>query len=232
MLQKQTVTAETLALIKRLMADPRLNDFTLVGGTALALTIGHRQSIDIDLFIDRSFDSEKVAGILAAEYQAEFLKISRGSVSGFIDGVKIDLIAHPYTVVQPTSTIDGIRIMSLEDIAAMKLHAIVNNGTRLKDFIDIHFLLEKMPLQAMYDAYEIKYHPDASRGVARLALRDHNGINFQEPVMLLASNFEWAKIDARLLKAVEYPSRIFEAKKQSQSVIKKPEPKLRRGRRI
>lgn len=233
MLQKQTVTAETLALIERLMADPRLADFILVGGTALSLTIGHRQSIDIDLFIDRPFESRKIAGILENEYQGEFLKASPGSVSGFIDGVKIDLISHPYTVVQPASTIEGIRIMSLKDIAAMKLHAIVNNGTRLKDFIDIHYLLELMTLDAMYDAYEVKYHPNASRDIARLALRDHSGINFQEPVVLLGRSLEWPQIDARLLKAVEHPSRIFEAQKRQLSTTQKLEPpKFKRGRRI
>ena len=57
MLQTQTVEARTLALIKTLMSDQKLNDFYLVGGTALSLKLGHRLSIDIDLFTSKDLDS-------------------------------------------------------------------------------------------------------------------------------------------------------------------------------
>jgi hypothetical protein len=57
MLYKETVEARTLDLIKLLMADPKLEDFFMVGGTALSLQIGHRISIDIDLFTLKDFDA-------------------------------------------------------------------------------------------------------------------------------------------------------------------------------
>jgi hypothetical protein len=71
MLHKETVEASTLDLIIRLMADENLKEFRLVGGTALALIIGHRISIDIDLFTDKPFDAEKLGSILSAKYKLD-----------------------------------------------------------------------------------------------------------------------------------------------------------------
>lgn len=218
MLQTQTVTAETLALTKRLMADPNLADFILVGGTALALTIGHRQSIDIDLFTDRSFDAQAIASILEKDYAAKFMRVLKNGVFCSIEGVKTDLISHQYPHVHSPETIEGIRIMSLPDIAAMKLHAIVQSGARVKDFADIYFLLEKMPLSNMYEAYEEKYYPDVIRQMARSGLQDHSRINFKEDVMLVNGVFDWQKVAARIQKAVEHPSLTFETNQTQHQV--------------
>jgi hypothetical protein len=54
-------------------------------------------------------------------------------------------------------------MLSLEVIGAMKLHAIVNSGDRLKDFVDIYVLLEHLPLNKLYDTYEKKYYPNVNR---------------------------------------------------------------------
>ena len=59
MLHEETVTGDTLALIRKLQADQLFNEFYLVGGTALSLRIGHRKSIDIDLFTRKSFDTSR-----------------------------------------------------------------------------------------------------------------------------------------------------------------------------
>ena len=50
MLHTQTVAPQTLGLLKQLEAEPRLAAFNLAGGTALALYLGHRVSVDLDLF--------------------------------------------------------------------------------------------------------------------------------------------------------------------------------------
>ncbi len=75
MLQKQTVNAATLELLIKLMADEQLNNFLLVGGTALGLQIGHRKSIDLDLFTMDSFNENELS---------EYLESSRKFKSGFI----------------------------------------------------------------------------------------------------------------------------------------------------
>jgi hypothetical protein len=63
MLHEETVSEGTLALIRRMTQDEMLKDFTLVGGTALALQLGHRKSVDIDLFGSRDFDGGRSRGI-------------------------------------------------------------------------------------------------------------------------------------------------------------------------
>jgi len=68
MLQKKAVRSNTLELIRSLQSDEFFNDFYLVGGTALALQIGHRESIDIDLFTTKDFDVNSTLEYLEQEY--------------------------------------------------------------------------------------------------------------------------------------------------------------------
>lgn len=143
MLYKETVAPQTLDLIERFFKDARLDEFVLVGGTALSLQIGHRISIDIDLFSDKPFDAANIASHLQKNYSAESVKTLKNGVFCFIEDIKVDVMSHQYPWVKDLIVSEGIRMVSLEDIGAMKLHAIVQSGSRLKDFIDIYFLLEQ-----------------------------------------------------------------------------------------
>lgn len=219
MLQTQTVAKDTLALIKRLMAESRLNDFILVGGTALALKLGHRISIDIDLFSTREFDSGLMAEWLKSKFNATDIQTVKNSVFCYVDNIKLDFITHAYPEVAPHEIPEGIRMMSLTDIAAMKLHAIVQNGNRLKDFTDVYFLLEQMPLSAMYAAYEQKYFPDASAAIARLALNDTSNIDLADKIQLLDRSFDWKVIKERLRAAIESPQKTFTDPTDNEKVL-------------
>ena len=235
MLQTQTVKAETLALTKKLMTDSYLKDFVLVGGTALSLQLGHRASIDIDLFNVNFFDTKQMAEHLESEYHADQTRADAIGTFCFIEEVKVDIVTHPYRVQEPPQTVDGIRMMSLSDIAAMKLYAIFNSGTRLKDFVDICALTEMMPLSKMYDVFEAKYAPHANRSVARLALLDHSRIDFKEKVYMLKDNFDKTAMIRRIQRAVEYPDKIFPAPKprkiKEQTQELRPQQKKGRGLR-
>ena len=208
MLHTETVEAGTLALIKKLMSDFVLKDFFLVGGTALSLLIGHRQSIDIDLFTDLDFDASILKQHLEHSYNMERGKTIGNGVFGFIDKVKVDIIAHKYPLVKPLQLIGGIRISSLEDIGAMKLHAIVQNGSRLKDFVDVYFLLEHLPLQFFGKAYEQKY-PDVNIQMAKGALLYHKDIDHLVTVKLMKGALGWNKIEKRLYQSSLKPLNIF-----------------------
>ena len=208
MLHKNAVEEATLALIRRLMADEQLSAFNLIGGTALALKIGHRASIDIDLFTSAAFIAADIANHLSLKYNAQRVTVLKNAVFCFIEEIKIDLIAHQYPLIKPVELTGDIRMLSLADIGAMKLHAIVNNGTRLKDFVDFYFLLEKMPFQEMLLAYEEKY-AETNTVMAKTALLYHNDIDFSVPILLLDQKIEWDLIKTRLEKAVKYPQRVF-----------------------
>ena len=144
MLHKETVTQGSLDLIQRLMRDDQLNSFYLVGGTVLSLKIGHRESIDIDLFCSSDFDGDGLAVHLRNRYNADVKRHKGNYVSGSIGGVDFDLISHKYPSIRPIKTIDGIRMMSNQDISAMKINAIVNSGQRIKDLSICIIEIEKI----------------------------------------------------------------------------------------
>lgn len=201
MLHKETVTAGTLDLIHRLMGDAHLQQFYLVGGTALALMLGHRISIDIDLFTDEEFDTAQMMKHLSANYGTELNSTGKNSISGFLEGIKFDLIAHRYPYVKPVINLESIRMLSLHDIAAMKVNAIVGNGTRVKDFLDVHFLLKIITYEEMINAY-LKKYPDVSANMARSSLLYHKDIDFTVPVTMIKDGLKWKEVDRSIRSAI------------------------------
>jgi hypothetical protein len=210
MLHKETVTKGTLDLINRLMADDYLKSFYLVGGTALSLLIGHRISIDIDLFTNRGFNAEKASRYLQKHYQTDLNNISENSVSGFIENIKFDLIAHRYPHVKPLLTIEGIRMLSIYDIAAMKVNAIVGNGTRVKDFLDVYYLLKEMSFHELLDAY-LKKYPDVNHTIAKASLCYYNDIDFTVSVTMIKEELKWTDVERSIKKSI----RLYEKEKRS-----------------
>jgi len=141
MLQTQTVEPSTLELIKKLQEKDYLKDFHLVGGTALALNLGHRQSIDIDLFSNFSFDAQQMLEYLSFDFQFKLFYSAINTLKGSISNIQVDIIAHRYPYVKDPISADNITMLSTEYIIAMKINAISTSGHSLKDFIDIFFLL-------------------------------------------------------------------------------------------
>lgn len=229
MLHTKTVAPRTLDLIKLLSRDPQFSEFRLVGGTALSLQIGHRISIDIDLFTERPFESIEIANHLKSTYKAENIKTLKNGVFCFIDDIKVDIMSHQYPWLNPPTDEEGIKMVSLSDIGAMKLHAIVQNGSRLKDFVDIYFLLEHIPLKSMLNSYEKKY-PDANRTISLKALSYFDDI---KPTTIDFFNREvnLSNIEDRLKKSALDQSKVFSQSELAASENKTLKRK-RRGRGI
>jgi hypothetical protein len=202
MLYKETVEAGTLDLIFRLMRDSELSFFYLVGGTALSLKIGHRKSIDIDMFCSVNFDGPLLAQHLINQYNAEIKRVKSNYVSGNIGVVAFDFICHNYPEIKPIEQIEGIRMMSVDDISAMKINAIVNSGQRVKDFIDIYYLLKIMSLKEILDNYCLKY-PDVNTSMAKSSLSYHADIDLNVPVMLMDKTLKWKNIADCILLSVK-----------------------------
>jgi Nucleotidyl transferase AbiEii toxin, Type IV TA system len=223
------VETGTLDLIKRLSADEKFNDFNLVGGTALALQIGHRISVDIDLFAKSEFDSLKMADYLEDKYKAVEVQTSRSGVFCFVDGIKIDMLTHDYNWLAPPSTIENIRLASLDDIAAMKVHAIVNSGARLRDFADMYFILEHRNLDQVLKAYINKY-PNSSTEIAKLGLLYYNQISTKTDINYIGRERNWPEITERLKEAVVQPGKKFVRDEPDQQ-FKPDDPNLSQTRR-
>lgn len=135
----------------------RLSDagFSLAGGTSLALRFGHRVSVDLDFFTTEPFEPVTLAAQLGAQ-PGEIIDRTTGSLQMLIQGIKIDCLRHAYPLLDSPVTIDGIRMWSVADVAAMKLNAITNRGSK-KDFFDLSILLDHHTLPEMLDLYCAKY---------------------------------------------------------------------------
>ena len=157
MLHSKTVTSELLELLKTIMSDSLFNDFNLVGGTALSLQIGHRNSIDIDLFGVCSINEEKFIAKIEKLGSFEIFKRSKNIIISSINGVKTDFVNYKYPLLENPQILDGIRFVSKKDIAAMKLNAIMGRGSK-KDFVDLYFLSQEFSLTEMISFYEKKYN--------------------------------------------------------------------------
>lgn len=209
MLRTETVPPATLELLKRLMEDERLNGFFLAGGTALSLQIGHRISIDLDFFTLDGFEENVFSAYMEdnAGFMLDFM--GKNTLKGKIAGIIVDFITHAYPLVDKVNSIEGVRLASLQDIAAMKLNAIVGNGTRLKDFVDIACLSSYLAFNDMLTAYEHKYNSRNQVLVVK-CLSFFDDINRAEPIRLLNTVYDWGVIEKRIIKMIEQPSNIFE----------------------
>lgn len=202
MLYKETVHERTLDLIHRLMDDEKLKDFYLVGGTALALMLGHRMSVDIDLFTTAEFNGDETARYLRDNYNAVFKTFRNNYIAGYMEDIQFDMLIHQYPHVMPLVNAEEIRMSSLEDIAAMKINAIVGNGSRIKDFVDIYYLLKEMSYEQMLDAYSAKY-PNIDVKQARMSLLYFDDIDFTTKVVLMKDVFKWNEIKNSIKNASE-----------------------------
>lgn len=156
MLQLQTVEPNTLELLRSLMQKEYLNSFVLVGGTALALQLGNRESIDLDMFSTADFSSNEVLSSLLNDYQIVVNNQLTQTLISTINHVKVDFIKFHYPFIRPFVVIENIRMASVEDIAAMKLDAITGRGSK-KDFYDLYFLLQQFSIDDLFSFYIEKY---------------------------------------------------------------------------
>ena len=159
MLQYGTIESHALDILKGLMQIPVLNDFYLVGGTALALNFGHRLSVDLDLFATTEFNNASLIPSLEEKYPGFVYRNTHNPIGlfGSIDGVKVDFVKHHHhPLIEKTVTEDGIRILSIPDIMAMKIAAIMKRGVK-KDFWDIAELLHHYTVEDFIHFYTKKY---------------------------------------------------------------------------
>ncbi|GAI81086.1 unnamed protein product, partial [marine sediment metagenome] len=158
MLHQGAIETSTLELIKKLHSKEYLQGFYLVGGTALALKMGYRKSVDIDLFSNFNFDSSQMLENIHQDFPFQLYYSAPNTLKGSIDDVKVDILAHRYKYIEEQQILKGIFLLSIQDIIAMKLNAIITSGQRSKDFIDIYYLLNDFDLAGMLSFYKNKYN--------------------------------------------------------------------------
>lgn len=154
-----TVEEKTYQLLKKIFAIPAIDQqFALAGGTALALQLGHRQSIDLDIFSPQNFDTRQIELIVSSipGLDFELVNSNQKMLFAFINHIKCDFIQEPAKLIKPFVIYDGVKYFSVEDIAAMKMHTVCGRGKK-KDFFDIYALIQKFGWQQMLRWFEQKY---------------------------------------------------------------------------
>ncbi|NIJ53726.1 nucleotidyl transferase AbiEii/AbiGii toxin family protein [Dyadobacter arcticus] len=201
MLHTQTVTKPTLEILRGLLNLPEMSGFALVGGTNLSLRFGHRISIDLDLFTSESFDLQDLRETIRDKFPKSLeLSARKQTLLLNIDGVKTDMMRHSYAVLKPVETIEGIRLMSLPDVAAMKLGAVAGRGAK-KDFWDIHKLLEMYSVEEMISFYNLKY-PDSDPSQVLRSLVYFEDAD-QQPNPEDLQNTSWDQIKLKISEQVK-----------------------------
>ena len=198
MLHYETVDEGTLGLLKQLQSLGILSEMRLVGGTSLALQIGHRKSIDIDLFGNLSAEYENLMDELNTIGEVVPLKNSKNIHSLLVNDIKVDIVNYGYEWLTNKITIDNIQLASIEDIAAMKLNAIIGRGSK-KDFIDLFFILKDYSLATIMEFYTKKYN-DGSTFLVLKSLTYFEDADMEE-MPFMFNNITWQTIKDNIKKA-------------------------------
>jgi predicted nucleotidyltransferase component of viral defense system len=199
MLQKQAVKPELLELLEQLMLVDEFTNFNLVGGTALALYEGHRLSVDIDMFGRSDIDPDKFTDILKEKGETIILSQSPKILIFSINGIKVDFVDYNFELLEPLTIIEGIRLVSKKDIAAMKLNAIAGRGSK-KDFIDFFQLLNEFTLTEMLTFYSQKYPNGSEFMVLKSMLYFDDAENEPDPLMIIP--ISWEEVKERIVLEV------------------------------
>ena len=201
MLSIQTIKPDTLELLKTISAQPEVQDTRLVGGTALALQYGHRQSVDLDFFGRLPEDKDTLIDTLKRIGEVMVFNRSKSILQMVVNQVKVDFVDYSrYSWIDEPVNGDGFVLASDKDIAAMKVNAIIGRGTR-KDFVDLYALLQHYSLPEIMDFYRQKY-PEFSEYRALLSMTYFEDAEMQDmPLMFIDT--PWEAMKKTIIKAVE-----------------------------
>lgn len=177
-----------------------LRQFVLVGGTALALQIGHRQSNDLDLFTVTDFKTDDIIPSLLKEYSLRPILQMPQMLICQMDSVKVDFIRFNYPFIRPIITMEGIRMLSIEDIAPMKLDAVTGRGSK-KYFFDLYFLLQRFGIDQLLSLYQEKYPHQTTFHVVR-SLTYFVDAEAEPDPMVTDGSVTWEKVKKSIRKTI------------------------------
>lgn len=170
--------------------------FYLAGGTALSLQIGHRQSVDLDFFSPTEDVPSIRAGLekALAPFHGILVDSSWGNLVFLVNGVRVGFYGYGFPLVAPLAEDGTIRLASVQDIALMKLDAMLSRAAR-KDFYDLYFICQRIPLQQLLDLAPRKYvsvRDFETQTVKRLVYFE-NAESESDPILLSAVSWQNVK---------------------------------------
>lgn len=205
-LHYETVSPLLKEILDVIMENPIFDPFYLVGGTSLSLRLGHRKSIDIDLFTNALYGSlnfsvfekffqEKYEYYYCAD-KTDIIGFGRSYYVAYSedDNIKVDLFYRD-EIIDPCDIIDGIRIASLEDVISMKID-VISRGGRKKDFWDLHELLDTYSITEMLELHKQRYEYTHDRDRIMANFTDFSSADEDiDPICLKGKEWELIKLD-------------------------------------
>jgi hypothetical protein len=200
-MHSESINPETKRVLEKIAKSPIASEFYLAGGTALAIQLGHRESIDLDWFSEIEFLNSKVKEELSGVGKFELTSEEEGTVHGTADDVKVSFLRYPYKLLFPLVSFFGINLADERDISAMKIDAVSSRGSK-KDFIDIFFLLQKYSLDELFDFFEKKF-PDIHYNKLHVL---KSLVYFEtaegEPMPKMLTEADWTKVKNEIMAKV------------------------------
>ena len=178
--------------------------FYLAGGTALALQIEHRTSLDFDFYSKKKFDNKKLLQKLEKRFkQIKLVQNPEQTLTVKINGISVSFFHYPYLLLCPLVELkDCPPMASLKDIAAMKLIAIIQRGTR-RDFIDIYFLIKKLGLKTILSLAKRKYPSfNIYLSLQALSFFEDAGEKGKGRRTFVIEDVSWSEVKKSILEAV------------------------------
>ena len=205
-LHYETVTPLLRKVLNDIMANPIFEPFYLVGGTSLSLLLGHRISVDIDLFTNApygSLDFSVYEKFFQGNYpyyyctdKTDLVGFGRSYYVGESEdeSIKVDLYYHD-EIIDPCDIIDNIRIASLDDVVSMKVD-VISRGGRKKDFWDLHELLNTYAIPQMLELHQLRHEYTHDREQIIANFTDFTSADKDiDPICLKGKEWELVKLD-------------------------------------
>lgn len=175
----------------------------LAGGAALALHLGHRQSVDLDWFTPRTLRTDELAeDVRRLGTPVTIQQNTEGTFLGAVAGVKVSVFRYRFPLLNAPVSIDGCNVASIADLAAMKLLAVSQRAAK-RDYVDVYAMLDsrRVTLPQMLEAFKAKY-PTGDVQAALRALAYHKDVD-REPMPVMRAALTWAQVKAGLTKAID-----------------------------
>lgn len=182
-------------------------NFYLAGGTSLALYLKHRTSLDFDFYTQKKFQRQEIYNLLRKNLDEEDIIttiLQDNTFTGVISGVNTSFFYYQYPLLRSTHKTSDIYLASLEDIAAMKIIAIIQRPAK-RDYIDLYYLLEIFSLEKLFGLCRKKY-PNFNSYLALRAIIYFEDIEKESlekrGIKILDKNFSWRKVKEKILAKV------------------------------
>ncbi|OGK14325.1 hypothetical protein A3A93_03270 [Candidatus Roizmanbacteria bacterium RIFCSPLOWO2_01_FULL_38_12] len=158
------------------------SNFYLAGGTAIALHLGHRRSIDFDLFTDNTFDPMQIRTKISAGYKIDqTFSQGEGELTVLINKVRVTFFHYPFAIERSTDFNNIIKIPDLITLGAMKAFAL-GKRAKWKDYVDLYFIFQKYSFQELIDKTSSIFKTDFNEKLFRIQLGYFDDINYSEQV--------------------------------------------------